>query len=106
MAQNPEDLVAWDFDMLDQLQSKYRADNNLAGVALVDRTLALKGADGVQTSELSNSGKLFRHRQVDPETNRLTFTHTGDISAFMSPFQTGATVARIDTTLFTGANSP
>jgi hypothetical protein len=108
MALTPVDEIArWDIGMLDQLQQRYRADGNLAGVEHVDAAIARKELDGIpQTAEVANCGKLYRHRRVDPETNRLTFRYTGDASVFLAPYVSDGLPGRINDSLFRGANSP
>jgi hypothetical protein len=96
-----------DIDILDKLQQRYRADGNLAGVAHVDAAIAKKELDGVpQTAELANCGKLFKQRNVDPDTGRLTFRYTGDASVFLAPFVTAGISGNINDSLGRGANGP
>lgn len=97
-------MVNLPIEDLDRLRARYTAVNDTAGVARVDSAVALMGS--VQSEALSHSGRLFRQRQADPDTGRVTHTFTGDPSVWMEPFVRGPVHGRISTELFTGENSP
>jgi hypothetical protein len=102
-----EEMARWDVGMLDQLQQHYRAAGDAVGAARVDAAFAKKELDFIpQTTEISNCGRLFRQRHLDPETNQLSFTYTGDIGEFIKPFTSGATTGKINRELCSGENAP
>ncbi len=97
-------LAKIDIPALENLRDTYESNGDHRGVA--DVRAALERHDSAaQTGELANSGRLFKHRHVDPENGRVTHTFTGDIAAWMAPFMTGATVGRISPELLDEARS-
>jgi hypothetical protein len=107
MSISQEEMARWDVGMLDQLQQHYRAAGDAVGVARVDAAFAKKELDFIpQTTEISNCGRLFRQRHLDPETNQPSFTYTGDIGEFLKPFTTGATTGKINRDICSGENAP
>ncbi len=97
-------LSRLDLAHLENLRDHYEARGDQQNVSGVIRAINTKGE--VQTEELANSGRLLKHRNVDPETGRVSHTFTGDPAAWMKDFTIGATVCQIDRNAYTGENSP
>jgi hypothetical protein len=95
-----------DLANLEKLRDHYEARQDSYTAGIVRDAMERHGS--VQTQELYNSGKLFRHRNVDPYSGRVTYRHTGDPMAWMKDFMDGAGPigCRLDSEQFTGRNSP
>lgn len=99
-------LAKIDLPRLDKLQAEYAAAGNTNGVATVQAAINRRGTN-VQTSDLEDCGRLFKQRVVlDEDSGRHAFVYTGDPSAWMKDFQSGATLGRVNRDLFSGANGP
>jgi hypothetical protein len=88
---------------LEQLRDEYDARHDEQHAQLVREAIERKGA--VQTQELANCGKLFKHRHHDEETGRVWHTWTGDCNAWMSHFKTPPMTVQLDSAKWTGRNS-
>lgn len=95
-------LNVFRLDQLEELRDTYEARHDRQKADIV--RAAISRRDNVQT-ELSNCGQLFKHRNYDEETGRLTHSWTGDPSAWMRHFQSPGISVRVDSELFTGRNS-
>jgi hypothetical protein len=90
-------------DQLEQLRDTYEARHDKQHANLVRDAINRKGE--VQTRELSNCGKLFKHRHYDEETGRTWHTYTGDNMYWMKEYMSGPIIVRMDAGMFTGKNS-
>lgn len=85
---------------LDHLLSAANARGAAEHAQVLRAAIARSGAGHHQTAELADSGRLFAHNEVIADGNNLPIRSvtrfTGDIGAFMAPFMSGATVAKLD----------
>jgi hypothetical protein len=67
----------------------------------------IRSRDRVQTSDLLNSGQIFKQRVVlDADSGRHAFQYTGDPMAWMASFMTPPRQGHINRDLFSGQNGP
>lgn len=96
-------LDAFGIETLDKMRVHYETRKDYQMMERVRSAINRKG--NVQTPELSNCGRLFKHRHYDEETGRVTHSWTGDNMAWMQHFMSNGAVGRIDAGLCTGKNS-
>ena len=74
----------------DELESR----QDFQAAAAVRKHIESRG--DVQTNELANSGRLFKHINLDEETGRRTVSYTGDNYAWMKHFMVGPALVRLN----------